>query len=43
MARTALDLKERKVNVVNLSRQTALNCFPRMTVENFLEENIKCR
>ena len=43
MARTALDLKERKVNVVNLSRQTALNCFRRMTVENFLEENIKCR
>ncbi len=38
MAKTALDLKARGVTVVNLSRQTALRCFPRMTVEQFLED-----
>lgn len=38
MAKTAIDLKQRGVRVVNLSRQTALTCFPRMTVKKFLEE-----
>jgi len=38
MNRTALDLKDRGVNVINLSRETALTCFPRMTVERFLED-----
>lgn len=38
MARTSIDLQERGVTVVNLSRQTALQCFPRMTVEKFLED-----
>jgi len=40
MARTAQDLQKRGVTVINLSRRTALACFPRMTVEQFLEE--KC-
>jgi hypothetical protein len=38
MAKTAQDLKARKVEVVNLSRRTALTCFPRMSVEDFLED-----
>jgi hypothetical protein len=38
MARTAFDLEERGVRVINLSRVTALTCFPRMTVEQFLED-----
>ena len=38
MDRTAEDLKERKVRVINLSRATALKCFPRMTVEQFLDD-----
>jgi hypothetical protein len=38
MARTAGDLLERGVTVINLSRETALRCFPRMTVERFLED-----
>jgi hypothetical protein len=38
MDRTAKDLKERGVKVINLSRETALTCFPRMTVEKFVEE-----
>lgn len=38
MTRTSLDLKEREINVVNLSRATALRCFPRLTIENFLED-----
>ncbi len=38
MNKTAIDLKERGINVVNLSRATALQCFPRQTVEKFLEE-----
>lgn len=42
MEKTAVDLKERGIRVVNLSRQTALKCFPRMTVEHFLENEI-CR
>ena len=36
MNATAVDLLARKVNVVNLSRETALKCFPRMTTEEFL-------
>ena len=38
MKRTSEDLKTRGVRVVNLSRQTALTCFPRLTVKEFLEE-----
>ena len=38
MAKTAIDLKRRDVNVVNLSRETALRCFPRMSFEQFLEK-----
>jgi hypothetical protein len=38
MAKTAIDLKRREVNVVNLSRKTALRCFPRMSFEQFLEK-----
>lgn len=37
MDATANDLKRRGVRVVNLSRETALTCFPRMTVKEFLE------
>ena len=38
MDRTAIDLERRGVEVVNLSRDTALTCFPRMTVEELLEK-----
>ena len=38
MQKTSIELKERDINVVNLSRATALKCFPRMTVEEFLED-----
>ena len=38
MQKTAYDLDKRGVRVVNLSRETALECFPRMTVEEFLED-----
>jgi len=38
MDKTAVDLQRRGVEVVNLSRQTALTCFPRLTVEQFLED-----
>ena len=38
MAKTLLDLLKRGVPVVNLSPQTALTCFPLLTVERFLEE-----
>lgn len=38
MDRTALDLAKREVKVVNLSRQTALGCFERKTVEDFLRD-----
>jgi hypothetical protein len=37
MNRTAKDLKERGVKVINLSRETALECFPRMTIDQFLK------
>ena len=37
MKETAVDLKKRGVRVINLSRETALTCFERMTVEEFLE------
>jgi hypothetical protein len=36
MARTSLELNDRGVKVLNLSRQTALRCFQRMTVDEFL-------
>jgi hypothetical protein len=39
MAKTSLELRDRGVHVVNLSRQTALKCFPRMSVEQFLEKH----
>lgn len=38
MHRTSIDLKKRDVEVVNVSRETALKCFPRVTVEKFLED-----
>jgi len=38
MAKTAIDLHQRGIEVVNLSRQTALSCFPRLTVDQFIEE-----
>jgi hypothetical protein len=38
MAKTAMEIRDRGVYVVNLSRATALKCFPRMTVETFLEK-----
>lgn len=38
MGRTAMDLRERGVKVLNLTRETALTCFPRLTVEEFLED-----
>ena len=38
MSRTAMDLNEMGVRVVNLSRATALRCFERMTPEQFVEE-----
>ncbi len=37
MNKTSIELKQRNVEVVNLSRQTALKCFPRLTVEEFME------
>jgi hypothetical protein len=36
MERTAKDIERMGVEVVNLSRETALTCFPRMTVEQWL-------
>jgi len=36
MKRTSLTLKQKGIEVVNLSRETAIECFPRMTVEEFL-------
>ncbi len=38
MTRTSMDLNKRGVNVINLSRITALRCFSRMTPEKFLED-----
>ena len=38
MNKTAKDLQVMGVRVVNLSRETALTCFPRMAVEEFLEQ-----
>lgn len=38
MARTAMELDDLGVNVINLSRETALTCFSRMTPEKFLED-----
>ena len=38
MDKTAVDLQQRGIEVVNLSRATALTCFPRLTVEQFLED-----
>lgn len=38
MTKTSIDLKQRGIRVINLSRQTALRCFPRLTVKEFLEE-----
>jgi hypothetical protein len=38
MNQTSMDLKKLGVNVINLSRETALRCFPRMTPEKFLED-----
>ena len=38
MERTAKELPSRGVEVVNLSRETAITCFPRMTVEQFLAD-----
>lgn len=40
MADTAIDLKNRGVRVINLSRETALTCFPRMSIEDFLETEV---
>lgn len=40
MNKTAKDLEAMGIEMVNLSRVTALTCFKRMTVEEFLEE--KC-
>lgn len=37
MDATAVDLKRRGVRVVNISRFSALNCFERMTVEEFVD------
>jgi len=41
MALTALELAERGVEVVNLSRDTAIDCFPRMTPARFLKVMMK--
>jgi hypothetical protein len=38
MTKTSLELRDRGVEVVNLSRQTALRCFKRQSVEDFLEK-----
>ena len=40
MAQTARALVNRGVRVVNLSRESALDCFERMTPEHFLETEI---
>ena len=37
MNRTAIDLEKRGKRVVNISRYTALTCFERMSVEEFLK------
>ena len=37
MARTATDLSAMGVTVINLSRETALQCFTRMTIDQFLK------
>lgn len=37
MNRTAIDLEKRGKRVVNISRYSALTCFERMSVEEFLE------
>ena len=36
MRSTARDLKRMRVEALNLSRDTALDCFPRMSVEEFI-------
>lgn len=41
MDTTAKDAADMGVEVINLSRETALTCFPRMTVEDFVER-YKC-
>lgn len=38
MKRSALELKKRGVEVINLSRETALECFPRSTVDEWLSD-----
>lgn len=38
MNATAKELKRDGINVVNLSRETALRCFPRMEPEQFVEK-----
>ena len=38
MARTSLELNQRGIKVVNLSRETKLRCFPRITIKKFLED-----
>lgn len=38
MNKTAVDLAKLGVKVTNLSRETALTCFERMTVEEFMEQ-----
>lgn len=38
MERTAKVLKRKGVTVINCSRETALTCFPRMSVEEFCEQ-----
>ncbi len=38
MNKTSAELKQRGINVVNLSRATALRCFPRLSIKQFLEE-----
>lgn len=43
MEATAKDLRERHVEVINLSRETALTCFPRLSVEQFVEEQCQSR
>jgi len=38
MNRTALDLERKGVKVLNLSRETALTCFERMSAEDFVND-----
>jgi len=38
MDRTAVDLKRMEIPVLNLTRDTALTCFERITVEAFVEQ-----